>query len=231
MMPMTGNLRKHTIAALIVPVALAAVLAIGVVAPRFATAAETNASKSEAALSGTVTSTEEGAMEGVLVSAKKMGSTISTTVVSDEKGRYQFPASRLEPGQYSLRVRATGYDVDDPGSIEIGSKPATADLKLHKAKDLAAQLTNAEWMMSMTATDAEKNSLLNCVQCHTLERILRSKHTQEEFARRFWTAWGATREPIFPAARAEAQSGPPARRTWRISRGRRGRSSLHFSPV
>jgi len=146
-------------------------------------AADVAGAKGSAALTGTVSSMEEGAMEGVLVTAKKTGSTINITVVTDEKGRYQFPASRLEPGQYSLRIRAVGYDLDDPGMVEIGAKTATADLHLHKAKDLAAQLTNSEWMMSMNATGAEKNSLLNCVQCHTVERILRSKHTAEEFAK------------------------------------------------
>ena len=148
-----------------------------------ALAADVSGAKSPAALTGAVSSTEEGLMEGVLVTAKRTGSTISITVVTDEKGRYQFPASRLEPGQYSLRIRATGYDLDDPGMIAVGAQTATADLKLHKTKDLAAQLTNAEWMLSMNATDAEKNSLLNCVQCHTVERILRSKHTADEFSK------------------------------------------------
>ena len=55
-----------------------------------------------AALTGQVTSAEEGAMEGVLVSAKKAGSTVTITVVSDAQGRYSFPAAKLEPGQYSL---------------------------------------------------------------------------------------------------------------------------------
>jgi hypothetical protein len=36
-------------------------------------------------------------MEGVLVSAKRAGSTITVTVVSDAKGRYAFPANRLSP--------------------------------------------------------------------------------------------------------------------------------------
>jgi len=161
----------------------AAVLVTALCVPHASQAADVAGAKSAPALSGTVNSTEDGTMEGVLVSAKRTGSTISVTVVSDEKGRYQFPASRLESGQYTIRVRATGYDADDPGMIEIGAKAATADLKLHKTANLAAQLTNAEWMMSMNATEAEKNSLLNCVQCHSLERILRSKHTPEEFAK------------------------------------------------
>ena len=52
-------------------------------------------------------------MEGVLVSAKKAGSTITITVVSDKDGRFSFPASKLEPGQYALRIRAIGYDLDN----------------------------------------------------------------------------------------------------------------------
>jgi virginiamycin B lyase len=139
-------------------------------------------SASAAALTGQVSSAEEGPMEGVLVSARKAGSTITVTVVSDSAGRYRFPVGRLEPGQYSLRIRATGYDMDDPGAVEIAQgKAATADLKLHRTQNLAAQITNAEWIMSMPGTDQQKAFLLNCVNCHTLERITRSKHNEEEF--------------------------------------------------
>ena len=75
---------------------LVVVLALLIVpAARFLVRADTIA---PAALTGVVTSAEEGAMEGVLVSAKKAGSTITVTVVSDEHGRYGFAASRLEPG-------------------------------------------------------------------------------------------------------------------------------------
>ena len=51
-----------------------------------------------AALTGQVTSGEEGPMEGVLVSAKKAGSTVTITVVSDAQGNYSFPAAKLDPG-------------------------------------------------------------------------------------------------------------------------------------
>ena len=76
------------------------------------------------ALIGQITSAEEGAMEGVLVSAKKTGSTITISVVSDAQGRYSFPAARLEPGQYSLRIRAIGYDLDRPASVEVSGRQA-----------------------------------------------------------------------------------------------------------
>src|SRR2546421_4057018 len=84
-------------------------------------------------VSGRVTSAEEGAMEGVLVSAKKAGSTITITVVSDAQGRYRFPSARMEPGEYSLRIRAIGYDLDRPVAVDVrGEEPAEFDLKLRK---------------------------------------------------------------------------------------------------
>ncbi|HEX4989972.1 MAG TPA: carboxypeptidase-like regulatory domain-containing protein, partial [Candidatus Binatia bacterium] len=82
------------------------------------------------ALTGRVTSTEEGAMEGVLVSAKKVGSTITFTVVSNQEGRYQFPAAKLDPGPYSLTIRAPGYDFDGNATTEVTpQRTATVDLK------------------------------------------------------------------------------------------------------
>src|SRR5438046_1793455 len=94
-------------------------------------------SPNSAALAGQVTSKEEGPMEGVLVSAKKAGSPVTITVVSDQQGRYSFPRAKLEPGQYSLSVRAAGYDLENPGQVEVTpQQPARADLSLHQTKNL-----------------------------------------------------------------------------------------------
>ena len=135
-----------------------------------------------AALTGQVSSGEEGPMEGVLISAKKAGSTITITVVSDAQGNYSFPAAKLEPGQYSLRIRAVGYDLDRPASVDVAAQqPAKYDLKLRKTEDLAAQLSNAEWLASFPGTDQQKNAMLGCVGCHTLERVARSTHKPDDF--------------------------------------------------
>lgn len=134
------------------------------------------------AISGHVSSAEEGAMEGVLVSAKRDGATITVTVVSDKDGRYTFPAGKLEPGHYTLSIRAVGYDLEKPTAADVAAqKSATLDLKLRKTEDLAAQLSNAEWFASFPGSDAQKGQLLNCVGCHTVERIARSQHTADEF--------------------------------------------------
>jgi streptogramin lyase len=134
------------------------------------------------ALAGLVASAEDGAMEGVLVSAKRAGSTITVTVVSDAQGHYSFPAAKLDPGQYAVTIRAVGYELEAPGAVDVAAqKTATADLKLRKADDLAPQLTNAEWLASMPGSDQQKTSLLNCVGCHNVQRIVNSQHDAAEF--------------------------------------------------
>src|SRR6266436_1325235 len=128
------------------------------------------------ALTGQVGSAEEGAMEGVVVSARKDGSTISISVVTDAQGRFAFPAARLEPGHYTLKARAAGF---------AAGSAASADIKLKKVKNLSAHLTNAEWMMSMPGTDEQKRFLLNCNGCHTLERIMKSAYDADGFMQIF----------------------------------------------
>jgi virginiamycin B lyase len=134
------------------------------------------------ALTGLVRSAEEGPMEGVLVSAQRVNTPVTITVVTDAAGRYSFPRTRLDPGRYTLRIRATGFELEDPGPIDIAAgKTTSADLKLAKAKDLASQLSNAEWLLSMPGPDDQKSFLLNCVNCHRLDFITRSRHTSAEF--------------------------------------------------
>jgi streptogramin lyase len=136
----------------------------------------------QAQLSGVVSSGEEGNMEGVLVNAKRAGSNKTVTVVTDDRGRYQFPADRLEAGNYTLSIRAAGYDLARRAIVDVAAgSPAQADLKLIKARDLASQLTNAEWLHSMPGSDDQKRPLLGCVGCHTLERIVRSKYDADGF--------------------------------------------------
>ena len=142
--------------------------------------------QSAAALTGKVSSAAEPVMEGVVVSAKKDGSTITVSVVTNEKGEYSFPAARLEPGHYTLGARAIGYDLDGPKAADVtGGQATTADIKLKPTRNLASQLTNAEWMMSMPGTDGQKSILLNCNSCHTIERIVRSTHDAAEFEQTF----------------------------------------------
>jgi carboxypeptidase family protein len=108
------------------------------------------ATSSGAALTGQVSSAEEGPMEGVPVSARRDGSTITVSVTTDKQGRYTFPRNRLDPGHYALRIRAIGYGLSGAASADItADKTAAVDLTLKKVQDISSQLTNTEWLLSM----------------------------------------------------------------------------------
>src|ERR1700730_8290388 len=158
------------------------------------------------ALTGRVTGGGEGLREGVVVSPKLGGPTITVSVISDKQGRYSFPANRLEPGHYKLKTRAVGYDLDGPGVADlVAQKPTTLDLKLRKTKNIVPQLTNAEWLLSIPGTTEQKATLLNCVGCHTLERIVRSTHDADEFTQVIWRMRGYAQvsQPIKPQRRMD----------------------------
>ena len=134
-------------------------------------------------LAGAVRSDREGAMEGVVVTATRPGSIVAVSVTSDAAGRYVFPAGRLDPGDYTLAIRAAGYRLAGPAGTRIAAgASATADLTLLPVADLSSQLSNAEWMISLPGSEAQKAPLLDCTSCHTLERVMRSTHDAAEWA-------------------------------------------------
>lgn len=172
----------------------------------------------QTALTGTVTSSDEGLMEGVLVSAKKPGSTITVTVVSDDQGRYRFPRARLEPGRYGLSVRAVEYELQNPVELEIGERQAaTANLTLRRAPGKG--LTNTDWILSVPQEE-QKTALRDqqCVRCHTLERTVRSQYTAKDWVpvltrmAAYTTNSGANAPPQFSPDAEEMMARPPSER-------------------
>ena len=141
------------------------------------------------ALTGTVTSSEEGKMEGVLVSAKREGSNKIITVVSNAQGMYSFPRNRLEPGNYGISIRAVGYVL--PASapkVVVNVTPGGAarqDLSLRRSNvlELAMQLTDPEWLMNYPLDDKTKFDVFrDCSRCHTLQRPSMSTYNAEQMA-------------------------------------------------
>jgi len=138
------------------------------------------------ALSGVVSSPKEGKMEGVLVTVRREGANRTVTVVSNAQGEYRVPRTHIEPGRYSVVIRATGYDLDGPAIVEVAAdKASTLDLRLAPTKDLASQLTSLEWAMSFPGTQEEKDKFVyqakSCNYCHNYTRIVKSKHNAQEF--------------------------------------------------
>ena len=172
-------------------------------------------------LTGRVTSAAEGPLEGVVVTAKRDGSTIAVSVVSDAEGRYRFPAARLHAGRHALGIRAVGFELDGPHAVEVGAAgTTTADLALRTTRDLEAQLTNAEWLESIPGTAGQQRLFESCVRCHTLDRIMQSRYDADAWLRVLERMDGYVTS-AFPGKSAEAprRSGHAVRRADRAAAG------------
>jgi streptogramin lyase/DNA-directed RNA polymerase subunit RPC12/RpoP len=158
------------------------------------------------ALEGTVSAAGAGKLEGVLVTARGEGANFSVSVTSDAKGKYAFPRTHLAPGKYDLEIRAVGYDVAPTSVTLAAGKTAKQDLSLEKTKNLADQLSSIEWAMSMPGTDEVKNkyvyTALSCAYCHSYKRIMKSKHTPEQ-----WVAVIKRMQAYYPDGTAASDDG------------------------
>ncbi|GAB3287441.1 hypothetical protein GCM10027297_32170 [Parahaliea aestuarii] len=127
-----------------------------------------------------------------MVIARGTGSDVLTAVTSGPDGRFTFPAQRLQPGQYTITVRAAGWQLS-PGQhqVEVAvSSPARLSLSLQQVDEpsqLASQLTSLGWINSFPGSQAQKSllvrNMVNCGFCHSLERVARSGHSAEDMLR------------------------------------------------
>jgi virginiamycin B lyase len=171
-----------------------------------------------AALAGIVSSVEEGKMEGVVVSAKRPGSTIMVSVSTNAQGQYSFPQDRLAPGTYDITIRAAGYRLEPTAATVRSGGPAQLDLSLAKAAPdvLALQMSNSEWMQSAPGTPGQKMAVLRCLDCHGLQRPFFSNKNASEmtYTLQRMTAHTANASPNFPfflQNASEILSRPPTR--------------------
>jgi len=158
--------------------------AIALFALVFATYLTAAENSPPAGLTGKVMSSAEGAMEGVLVGAKKEGSSITTWVVSNAQGQYSFPRDRMQPGKYRISIRAVGYELPKT-SVDVSNETAKLDLQLGKVSTptkLAMQMSNGEILMSVPGTQQQKQQLAGCVNCHTLQKVLFSRFDADQMA-------------------------------------------------
>src|SRR5712692_753143 len=130
-------------------------------------------------LTGTVTAPGGEKMGGVTVSAKAVGSTITTTVFTDEAGAYYFPT--LPPGKYHVWAQALGFETAN-GEAELKTG-ARADFSLKKIEDterLIRQLPGDLILAGLpedTADDVRMKRIVhnNCTSCHTPSYFLQHR--------------------------------------------------------
>jgi streptogramin lyase len=155
-----------------------------------ATAAAMVATTSYAAdqqLSGSISQAGGQKLDGVTVSAKMVGGTITTSVYTDADGNYYFPP--MPAGQYKVWAQALGFERAD----------ANVDLSANKRQNLALRtMTDAEarWkqlpgelvmaaLPEENAEDVHMKQILNnnCNGCHVPSYILQFKFDEQGWSR------------------------------------------------
>jgi streptogramin lyase/mono/diheme cytochrome c family protein len=122
-------------------------------------------------LSGAITSASGQKLDGVTVSAKLDGSTITTSVYSDENGNYYFPA--LPAGKYSVWANALGFETAKSTVDLSAKKQQSLSLKPIADQEAMTRQLPSELLVAAlpeaTPEDAAIKKIFtnNCTGCHS----------------------------------------------------------------
>jgi streptogramin lyase len=130
------------------------------------------------ALSGTVKSSDGKPLEGVGVSVRGVSQTFTTTVYTDESGRYFFPP--ISSGQYKVWAQAVGFETSKADASLSDAAKKQVDLTLANLRDFHKQLSGTEWAASLpedTPDDRRMKTVFinNCSGCHQVSFLLQNR--------------------------------------------------------
>src|SRR5215472_19044548 len=122
-------------------------------------------------LSGTITAASGQKLDGVPVSAKREGSTITTSVYTDAQGNYYFPP--MAAGKYKVWAQALGFERNNADVDLSANKRQNLALKTitdyeTKWRQLPGELLFASFPED-NADDVHMKTIIhnNCNGCHT----------------------------------------------------------------
>src|SRR6266403_4725575 len=144
------------------------------------------AAYADSLLTGAITSAAGEKMGGVTVSAKAEGSTVTTSVFTDESGGYYFPP--LPNGKYRVWAQALTYQGAN-GSIELKKKTTRRDFVLQPMKsqeDWIRQLPGDEFLAALPGDTPEDYRMKtqvrkNCTGCHSASYPLQHRFDAEDW--------------------------------------------------
>jgi streptogramin lyase len=129
-------------------------------------------------LTGVARAMDGRLMEGVVVSARAVEKSYTTSVLTDDRGEYVFPP--LESGRYEVWAQAVGYDTARAQvGVDAGRKAHQA-FTLRTIKDVSPQLTPSEWLAALPEDTKEQRRMkaifrTNCTACHGATHALQNR--------------------------------------------------------
>jgi streptogramin lyase len=131
-------------------------------------------------LQGTVRSADGTPMEGVVVSARAAGRSVTTSVLTNRQGAYAFPS--LDGGQYKVWAQAVGFDAGR-AELALAGGRMERTLTLTPIKDVGRilkQMSGVEYLRSLPQATAADRRMVhvyknNCTGCHTAAHSLQNR--------------------------------------------------------
>ena len=135
----------------------------------------------DSTLAGTVTAASGEPLEGVTVSARRPERPITTSVFTDERGAYVFPA--LDGGRYQVWAQAAGWQ-GVRRRVELDGARGRQDFVLHGTDDFAAQLTGDQFVAALPEDTAERRRMKAvfvgvCTECHAANLVLHNRFDEQ----------------------------------------------------
>jgi len=133
-------------------------------------------------LEGLVRGPDSKPMEGVAISARAADQSYTTTVFTDQAGKYFFPP--LETGQYKVWAQAKGYEYISSDLDLAGTGRSQKNFVLKSLTEYGKQLSGSEWLDSLPEQQPGdhrmKRVILNTcgAGCHTTSWILQNRFDQ-----------------------------------------------------
>src|SRR5436305_1697854 len=130
-------------------------------------------------LAGTITSSSGEKLGGVTVSAKKDGTTVTTSVYSDEIGNYYFPP--LAAGKYRVWAQALSFETTKGGVDLAATKHQDLVLRPMTDQEKIIRQMPGEMLVDALPEDSEADARIKklftnqCTGCHTPGYILQFK--------------------------------------------------------
>lgn len=148
------------------------ILAVAALAAQRPKAAETGVM-----LTGTVTSASGENIGGATVSARRSGQPVTTSVFTDQQGKYYFPP--MADGSYSVRAQVVGWEKAEQ-VVELKGAVQKQDLVLKPTKDFFTQLTGDQMVAALPEdTPAHRRMkavlIAVCTECHSANTILNNR--------------------------------------------------------
>jgi mono/diheme cytochrome c family protein len=134
--------------------------------------------ESTANLGGVARASGGNPLSGVVVSARQVGKSYTTSVVTDERGEYVFPP--LEHGRYDVWAQAVGFEIARAHvSVEV-ARPARETFTLATIADVTPQLSGSEWLDALPEQTKEQRRMkaifrTNCTACHGVTHALQNR--------------------------------------------------------